>query len=190
MSQAAGHRRWLAFGVIAATVWLADQVSKAWIAANFGPSAPGAPGAGAPTPVVGDFVRISVTHNTGGIFGLFGGSAAVLALASIFVVGLIIVYQARQGVRSHWLLTVALALLLGGALGNLTDRLRFGYVLDFVDVGIGDVRWYTFNVADAAISSALVLLVLITVLGDRLPGSSPHRSPRTVADTVGEGQRG
>ena len=52
------------------------------------------------------------------------------------------------------LLSVALGLLLGGALGNMIDRFRLGYVVDFVDVGIGDLRFYTFNVADSAISLA------------------------------------
>jgi signal peptidase II len=61
------------------------------------------------------------------------------------------------------LLSVALGLLLGGALGNMTDRFRYGYVVDFVDLGIGDLRWYTFNVADAAISGALLLLILLAL---------------------------
>jgi signal peptidase II len=55
-------------------------------------------------------------------------------------------------------------LLLGGAFGNLIDRLRIGYVVDFVDAGIGDVRWYTFNAADAAISFAVLLLLAASVL--------------------------
>jgi len=167
-----GHRRrWLAFFALAAGVWVADQLSKAWIDANFRFGAP-------PTEVLGDLVRIAVTHNTGGIFGLFGGSALVLALASLAVIALIVAYHARQGVRSHWLLTIALGLLLGGALGNLTDRLRWGYVLDFVDTGIGSMRWYTFNVADSAISTSLVVLIGLALLGDRLAGSEPVTEAR------------
>jgi len=65
-------------------------------------------------------------------------------------------------------MSVALGLLLGGAVGNLIDRFRFGYVLDFVDLGIGALRWYTFNVADAAISASILLLLLTAVLGERL----------------------
>ena len=61
-------------------------------------------------------------------------------------------------------LSIALGLLLGGALGNLIDRLRLGYVVDFVDVGIGDLRFYTFNVADAAISTAIVLLLAVAIV--------------------------
>lgn len=168
--------RWALFIGIAAVVTVADQLSKAWVAAAFQPaSAHNMPGtAGGPTQVVGDWVRIAVSHNSGGIFGLAGSSALLLGLASMIVIGFIVVYQARQGTTAHPLLTVALGLLLGGAIGNLIDRLRLGYVVDWVDMGIGDLRWYTFNVADAGISTAIVLLVVISLLGDRLGGSPPR----------------
>jgi signal peptidase II len=54
--------------------------------------------------------------------------------------------------------------------GNLIDRLRLGAVIDFVDTGIGTFRWYTFNVADSAISTAIVLFIVMTLIGDRLAG--------------------
>lgn len=169
------HWRWLAFAVIAVVVIVADQLSKMYIDANFElasvhPSAGGA----APTNVIGDLVRIAKSYNDGGIFGLFGNSAIVLALSSLIVIGLIVVYEWREGGRS-WLLTLALGLLLGGAIGNFIDRIRLGYVIDFVDMGIGDARFYTFNVADSAISTALLLLILIALFHERLArrGSSP-----------------
>jgi signal peptidase II len=148
------------FGAAAAIVVIVDQLSKAWIAASFDLR---------PVPIVGDLLRISLSHNTGGIFGLFGGSAAVLAIASTVVIGLIVVYQWRTASEGPWLLNLALGLLLGGAIGNLVDRIRWGYVLDFVDFGFGELRWYTFNVADAAISTSLVLLIAVSLLGSRLP---------------------
>jgi signal peptidase II len=77
------------------------------------------------------------------------------------VIGLIVAYHARSS-PDLWL-SVALGFLLGGAIGNLIDRLRLGYVVDFVDAGVGDVRWYTFNVADAAISTSIVLLLLLAI---------------------------
>ena len=80
----------------------------------------------------------------------------------IAVIGLIVGYHARSG-RSLFL-SVALGFLLGGAIGNLVDRLRLGYVVDFVDIGIGDLRFYTFNVADSAISTAIVLLVAVALV--------------------------
>jgi signal peptidase II len=61
------------------------------------------------------------------------------------------------------MLSITLGLLLGGALGNLIDRVRLGYVVDFVDAGIGSLRWYTFNVADASISCAIVLLLIVAL---------------------------
>jgi signal peptidase II len=59
-------------------------------------------------------------------------------------------------------------LLLGGAIGNFIDRIRFGYVIDFVDMGVGDKRFFTFNVADSAISIALLLLIILALFHERL----------------------
>ena len=183
MSPAARRRRWLAFAAIAATVIVADQLTKLWVDANFALAYPQPiPGFAEPTPILGDFVRIAKSYNTGGIFGLLGGTAPVLAIASTAVIALIVFYQWREGVRSHWLLTVALGLLLGGALGNFADRARLGKVVDWVDMGIGDLRWYTFNVADAAISTSIVLFIAIALLGERLTRPSPGvREPEATA---------
>jgi signal peptidase II len=164
-----GSASWAVFGGLAAIILVADQLTKTWVDASFALAAPFAPegSAGAPTPIVGDLVRIAKTYNDGGIFGLAGDSAPVLAAASIVVIAIIVAVQARQG-RGDPLLTVALGLLLGGALGNLMDRIRFGHVIDFMDTGLGGQRWYTFNVADAAISASIVLLLIHGVFGERL----------------------
>lgn len=169
------RRRWLIFFALATTVVVLDQITKLWVDASFTEaSVHPVPGAAQPTPIVDGLIRIAKSYNTGGIFGLFGNSAIVLALASTIVIGLIVVYQAREGVAGPWLLTLALGLLLGGAIGNFLDRIRLGAVVDFVDVGIGDWRWYTFNVADSAISIALVLLVVLSIFGDRLTRRLPQ----------------
>jgi signal peptidase II len=176
------RRRWIVFFTIAIVVIVVDQLSKAWIDANFVLASPyPIPGGSQPTPIIGDFVRIAKSYNSGGIFGLFGNSALILALASTLVIGMIVVYQWREGMRpGGWLLTVALGLLLGGAVGNFLDRIRHEHVIDFVDMGIGTWRWYTFNVADAAISVALLLLILLTIFGTRLSRGSTH-APQTAA---------
>jgi signal peptidase II len=88
------------------------------------------------------------------------------------------VYEWREGSHS-WLLTIALGLLLGGAIGNLLDRLLYGYVTDFIDVGIGNSRFYTFNVADSAISVALVLLIVIALFHERLTRFAAHEATRS-----------
>ena len=167
------RRRWLFFGATAGVVVIADQLSKAWVDAEFelGPATP-------PTPVVGDLVRIAKGYNDGGIFGLFGDSAMVLGLASLAVIALIVVYQFRQGGTSGPLLSLTLGLLLGGAVGNLIDRVVYGHVIDFVDMGIGTLRFYTFNVADSAISVAIVLLMALSLFGDRIPGGSMDHEAR------------
>jgi len=172
-------RLWLSFGAIALIVVVADQATKAWVQSSFALVAAGAHGGapGAPTPVLGDLVRIARSENDGGIFGLLGASAPILGVASLGVIAVIVWVQARQGVHSV-LLTIALGLLLGGAVGNLLDRLRYGHVVDWVDTGIGNARFYTFNVADSAISIAVAVLLLIGLLGPRLtrrtqPGTNP-----------------
>ena len=149
MTTVAGRPMWLPFAALAGGVLAADQLSKAWLTSFLDP--------GRSTSVVGDLVRFVHSRNSGGLFGLLSGQAVPFALLSLVVVGAIVVYHGRAG--RDPLLTLTLGLLLGGALGNLTDRLRIGYVVDWVDAGIGDVRWYTFNVADAAISLSIVLLL-------------------------------
>jgi signal peptidase II len=144
---------WPTFAGLALAVLAADQLTKAWLTSFLPP--------GASVEIVGEWLRLVHSRNTGAIFGLFRDQVAIFAFVSVAVVGLIVWYHARSG-RSP-VMSVALGLLLGGALGNLTDRIRLGYVVDFVDAGIGTFRWYTFNVADAAISAALLLLVLVTL---------------------------
>lgn len=171
--------RWAAFAGLAIAVVVADQLTKGYVDGTYGLAWTHAPTAGfdAPTPLLGDLVRIAKSYNTGGIFGLFGASAPVLAVASLAVISLIVVYQYRAVRAGPALLSVTLGLLLGGAVGNLIDRVRFQHVVDFVDVGIGDVRFYTFNVADSAISISIVLLLLLSLLGERLRTADVVASP-------------
>jgi signal peptidase II len=158
---------WVTFFGVAATVVVLDQVAKAWLVGQLSP--------GESMNVVGDLVRLIFSQNSGALFGLFRDNAVIFGIVSIAVIGLIVAYHGRSG-RSLYL-SIALGLLLGGALGNMIDRLRLGYVVDFVDIGIGDFRWYTFNVADAAISCAIVMLIgaaFIPALGRLLePKSDP-----------------
>jgi signal peptidase II len=161
--------RWWLFSIVAIVVVIADQASKLWVDANFQPApVQPTPGFPAPTNVIGDLVRIAKAYNSGGIFGLFGNSALILALSSTVVIGLIVVYQWREGTRNPWPLSLALGLLLGGAVGNFIDRVRIGAVIDFVDMGIGNARFYTFNVADSAISTSLLLFIIIGLFGERI----------------------
>jgi signal peptidase II len=144
---------WPLFLALVPAVVIPDQLTKAWIVARLQPREG--------IEVLGDYVRLVHSQNTGGLFGFFRDQAPIFAVMSIVVVGLIAWYHARGG-RSPYL-SLTLGLLTGGAIGNLLDRLRLGHVVDFVDVGIGDLRWYTFNVADMAISASLILLLLLAL---------------------------
>ena len=148
--------RWIAFAAIALGVLVLDQASKAWIVAML-------PDAGDSQVIIdGGWLNIVHGQNSGALFGLLPQSALIFAIVSLGVVGLIVVYHRRAG--RGYLTTVALALLLGGAIGNLIDRLQFGYVVDWVDMGIGTWRFFTYNVADAAITTAIVLLIAMAIV--------------------------
>ena len=156
---------WFVFLGLALSVFVLDQLSKAWLTSRLSP--------GEVMTVLGDWIRLVYGQNSGALFGLFRDNAVLFGIVSLVVIGLIIVYHRQVG--SSLYLSIALGLLLGGALGNVTDRLRLGYVVDFVDIGIGDFRWYTFNVADAAISIAIVMLIGAALIPS-LTGSGGRKS--------------
>jgi len=162
-----GRARWPIFIGIAVAVFVLDQLAKAWLVSTLSP--------GERIQVVGDYVRLIHSQNTGALFGLFRDQALFFAIVSVGVVGAIVWFHHSSG--RNTLLSVALGLLLGGALGNMADRFRIGYVVDFVDVGIGNLRFYTFIIADSAISLAILLLLLSAFLmtGDR--GSQGSETP-------------
>lgn len=118
---------------------------------------------GVPRQLIGSFLQITHGENRGGLFGIVQGSAPLLAALSIGVIIALLVYHEREHQSQITPLTVGVALLIGGAIGNLIDRLAFGYVLDFVDIGIGTLRFWTFNVADAGISLGILILLVDTV---------------------------
>lgn len=145
------------FLALAVAVIVADQLSKAWIVAEFP--------FGEPVQVVGGWLRIWWVANTGAIFGLFRDQADIFAALSVGVMVLIVWYHGRAVAENGWLATLALGLLLGGAIGNFIDRVRLGHVIDFVDMGFPDGwRFYTWNVADASITVSILLLLLMAVL--------------------------
>jgi len=149
--------RWPIFLGLATAVIVVDQLTKAWLTSALGPAER--------REVIGDLVRITYSQNTGALFGLFKDQALLFAIVSVGVVGLIVWYHGTSG--RNTLLSIALGLLLGGALGNMADRFRLGYVVDWVDIGLGNLRFYTFNVADSAITCAILVLILIAFLPER-----------------------
>jgi signal peptidase II len=121
----------------------------------------------APHQLVGSLLQIIRGENRGGLFGAMQGSAPLLALLSIGVIGALVVYHERERQLQVTPLTIGVGLLIGGAMGNLIDRLLFGYVLDFIDIGVGTLRFWTFNLADAGISFGILILLVDTLLRSR-----------------------
>lgn len=121
----------------------------------------------APHQLIGTFLQIIRGENRGGLFGIVQGSAPLLAVLSIGVIGALVIYHERERMPQVTPLTVGVALLIGGAIGNLIDRLAYGYVLDFIDMGIGSLRFWTFNIADAGISLGIVILLVETLWRSR-----------------------
>ena len=136
---------------VAVLVFAIDRVTKAWVSDNIP--------LGTARPVVGDYVRIVHAQNSGAAFGLLPERTTLLSVLSVVAV-LAIVYYYRQIASNSSLVSATLGMQLGGAFGNLLDRVTQGYVVDFVDVGIGDVRFWAFNVADSSIVVGIILVTL------------------------------
>ncbi|MEI8308865.1 MAG: signal peptidase II [Chloroflexales bacterium] len=145
------HGRWAVPAAITALVIAADQVSKAWIVQNLGPET-----MTRSITVVGDAAHIVYSHNTGVAFSLFQGMPQLLTVAGLMIVAGAIYFYATQLPNRRVSVQVILGLIMGGAFGNLIDRVRLGYVVDFIQVG-----WFpVFNLADSAITVGAALLML------------------------------
>jgi signal peptidase II len=146
-------RRLVLVGIVAVVVFALDRITKAWVEQSIPLSEA--------RPVVGDYVRLVHTQNSGAAFGLLPERTTLLSVLSVVAV-LAIVYYYRQIASNSALIAATLGMQLGGAFGNLVDRVGQGYVVDFVDVGIpGGWRFWAFNVAD---SSIVVGIFVVTFL--------------------------
>jgi len=130
-------------------------------------------------PILGDLLRLTLTENTGAAFGLFPGARGpFIAISLLAAVGLAYAnHVLRPGDR---LRRVPLALILGGNLGNLVDRVRLGRVTDFVDMGIGTARWPVYNLADVAVVLGTVSLAVALLLEMLVGRRQAARRSRTA----------
>ena len=176
--------RWIVFAGIALAVVALDQLAKLIVTANLVPHQA--------VEIVGDYLRIVFGQNSGALFGLFQDNALMFGIVSLAVIALIVGYHARATSSAY--LTVTLGLLLGGAIGNMVDRLRLGYVVDFVDAGIGTTRFYTFNIADSAISLSILLLFIAALRPSLIEGApspaaaTPQPRPQRPSGPLAEGE--
>ncbi|MBI4177879.1 signal peptidase II [bacterium] len=137
-------------GIVVAVVLVLDQATKWLIRANFHPYET--------RQILGDVFHLTFYQNTGMAFGLLEGYSGVIAVFSVFAIGFLIYFSRRF--RKEKIILASLGLVIGGALGNLVDRIVLTGVVDFLDFGFGKYRWPAFNVADICISVGIGLLVL------------------------------
>jgi signal peptidase II len=149
---------------IAVGVFVLDRLTKVWVVENI----PLGSGRG----VVGDYVRIVHLQNTGAAFGLLPERTTLLSILSVLAV-IAIVYYYRQIASGSWLISATLGMQLGGAFGNLLDRVVQGYVVDFVDVGVGNVRFWAFNVADSSIVVGIIAVTAALMYEERRAAAKP-----------------
>jgi signal peptidase II len=150
------HRDFALLAGLAGVVAVVDQLTKLAVTATIGPGR-----AVSRLDIIGELVAFEYAENRGAAFGVFAGLGPLVAFAAVAIVAGMLVYYARADASPLWQ-TVAFGVIAGGALGNLLDRVRLGYVVDFVAVG----AWPNFNVADSAITLGIVSLALGWLRGE------------------------
>lgn len=140
--------------LVALLVVIADQLTKLWITESLLLEVP--------RPREG-FVRLTLRHNTGIVFG-FSVNQAVPLIISIALIAAVVFFSHRYALLNNRLIKISLGLFIGGSIGNLIDRLRFGYVTDFIDFRLwGGFHWPAFNLADVAIVVGFFLLLWFAI---------------------------
>ncbi len=132
---------------LAIFVFLLDQISKTLISRNFSLNES--------AEIIKNIFYLTIVHNTGAAFGIFKNQTLFFIIVSILAVIAGAMYI-KKSLNIPFTIKIALGLILGGTLGNLVDRLRFGYVIDFLDFKI----WPVFNLADSAITVGAFLLII------------------------------
>ncbi len=154
--------------VVGLFVFALDRVTKAWAVAEL---------AHVHTrPLIDDWVRLTYVRNTGVAFGLGAGKGIPFAAVSVVAL-LLVLFLALQEKSRTWPRSLALGLILGGAAGNLVDRVRWGSVIDFIDLGYRENWWPVFNAADSAITIGVILFAATLVFGksdSHEPKPHPH----------------
>ena len=151
---------------------LLDQLSKAYVVGLLGDEV------GNYRPLLGNLLWLRIVHNSGAAFGMLPDASLLFGLAAVAVSAGILFYSRRLA-EASWLVRLPLGLELGGAIGNLIDRVRYGYVIDFIDVRI----WpFVFNVSDAAITIGVVLLGVHIALGTDTSSRAEAERERTTPD--------
>ncbi len=142
--------------ILTGVVVVADQMTKLWVDHLMSLYQSIA--------IVPNFVHLTYVRNTGAAFGFGAGARSSLRISFFILVSTVAIgciFYLLKNLRSEQTsLTVSLSLILGGAIGNLIDRLRLGEVIDFIDLHWYDIHWPAFNIADSAITLGVCLLLI------------------------------
>ncbi len=128
--------------------------------------------------VLDGFFNLTYLRNTGAAWGMLGGQNFSLTILSLVVLLVMVVFR-RQFLGNTWDHRLALGLMCGGIVGNMLDRIRLGYVVDFLDFHIGTAHWPAFNIADSAICVGVGIYLVTSIAA---PHRSPHYSPPARRD--------
>lgn len=146
----------LTIAVVAAIVFALDQWAKHWVVSTFQ--------VGESRIVIASLLKFTFEQNTHGAFGLFGGNTALLIALAIAVL-VVFWLSFRESAQKSLTVRIAFGLIVGGAIGNIADRVHYRYVIDFID--FYHIWPYIFNVADACITSGVILLMLSSLVKRR-----------------------
>ncbi|MCO6452121.1 MAG: signal peptidase II [Caldilineales bacterium] len=162
---------------VAVLVLLLDRFSKQWVLNNLALYE-----TWEPIPALEPYIRFIHVTNTGVSFGMLKQFAWFWTMLAGIAVIAIFIYSMRMGPQPKWV-SVSLGMMLGGAAGNLWDRLAYGHVIDFVDVRApGLFHFATFNVADSSLVIGTILLMLYFLLEERRSGAQKESDPSSLLD--------
>ncbi len=159
----------------AAAVFALDRVTKAWAVETIAPIHS--------RPFLDDWVRFTFVRNPGVAFGLGAGHALPFAAITIGALVLVLVLALSSKSRT-WPRSLALGLIVGGACGNLLDRLRWGSVIDFIDFGYRHNWWPVFNAADSAITIGVITYAWTLLFAHETRSDAPEEAPARDPDST------
>ena len=138
--------------LVAVLVLVVDQLTKLLAIQYLGPAS-----SREFVNVIGSWLRFSYATNSGAAFGILQDRTLFFTIIALVAIPVLIFFH-NSLPRDSWLARSCIGLLMGGTVGNLVDRLHYGYVIDFIDAGAGNLRWPTFNVADSAFVVGVLIL--------------------------------
>lgn len=170
---ATNRRSILIAAITIPSVVILDQLTKWLIWNTYGPA-----GDLVEAEYLGGLLHFHFVRNTGSAFGLFQGQTGILTVATFLAIGFLVVFFIKNA-RESVFVALALSLLVGGAIGNLIDRLRLGYVIDWIKLP----NWPTFNVADSSITIGVIVLFAAILIKDMREGAREYREQESQSSS-------